>query len=151
MEYIRATEDMAEQIKEVLHTSIKVVYPRYYPQEVVEFFCSLHNIEHIKEGIASGNMGVLVVDSEIVGVGCADGNHITSVYVKPSAQSKGCGTFIMDHLEKRIAESHPTAVLDVSLPAALMYEHRGYKTIGHGIMDLDNDVGLVYETMEKEL
>ena len=151
MEYIRATEDMTEQIKGVLHSSIRTVYPRYYPQEVVEFFCSLHNIEHIKEGIASGNMGVLVLDGEIVGVGCADGSHITSVYVKPSAQGKGCGTFIMDHLEKHIAESHPTAVLDASLPAALMYEHRGYKTTGHGIMDLDNDVRLVYEVMEKEL
>lgn len=117
MEYIRATEDMAEQIKRVLHASIKTVYPRYYPQEVVDFFCSLHSIEHIKEGIASGNMGVLVIDGEIAGIGCADGNHITSVYVRPSDQGKGCGTFIMDRLEKRIAESHPTAVLDASHPS----------------------------------
>ena len=31
------------------------------------------------------------------------------------------------------------------------YEHRGYKTVGHGIYELENDVKLVYEIMEKKL
>lgn len=44
-----------------------------------------------------------------------------------------------------------TAVLDASLPAACLYEHRGYKTVGHGICELENDVRLVYEIMEKKL
>lgn len=30
-------------------------------------------------------------------------------------------------------------------------EHRGYKTVGHGILDLENGVKLVYEIMEKRL
>lgn len=29
-----------------------------------------------------------------------------------------------------------------SRPAALLYEHRGYRTTGHGIIDLENDVNL---------
>lgn len=41
-------------------------------------------------------------------------------------------------------------VLDASLPAACLYEHRGYKTVGHGIYELENDVKLVYEIMEKK-
>ena len=32
-----------------------------------------------------------------------------------------------------------------------LYEHRGYKTVGHGIYELENGVKLVYEIMEKRL
>mgnify|MGYP000198211541 CR=1 FL=1 len=60
MKYIEATSDMANGIYNVLHTAIKTVYPKYYPKEVVDFFCNHHSKEHILEGIASGNMGVLV-------------------------------------------------------------------------------------------
>lgn len=42
-------------------------------------------------------------------------------------------------------------VLDASLPAVFLYEHRDYKTVGHGIYELENDVKLVYEVMEKNL
>ena len=38
-----------------------------------------------------------------------------------------------------------------SLLAALFYEHRGYRTTGHGIIDLENDIKLVFEKMEKRL
>ena len=38
-----------------------------------------------------------------------------------------------------------------SLPAALLYEHRGYRATGQGIIDLENDVKLVFEKMEKRL
>lgn len=57
----------------------------------------------------------------------------------------------MYNLEKKIAKMYDTAILDASLPAACLYEHRGYKTVGHGIYELKNDVKLVYEIMEKKL
>ena len=60
MIYTMATSIMAEEIQNVLHTTIKMVYSKYYPKEVVDFFCKHHNREHILEGIASGNMGVLL-------------------------------------------------------------------------------------------
>ena len=138
MKYVKATCDMVNEIYNVLHTAIKTVYPKYYPKEVVDFFCKHHSKEHILEGIASGNMGVLAYNNVLVGTGCFDGSHITGVYVRPSYQNQGCGSYIK-------------AVLDASLPAARLYEHRGYKTVGHGIYDLENDVKLVYEIMEKEL
>lgn len=151
MKYISAISDMVDDIHRVLHTAIETVYPKYYPKEVVDFFCRHHSKEHIAEGIASGNMGVLVKDKKIVGTGCFDGNHITGVYVLPSYQKQGCGTFIMNCLESKISENYDTAVLDASLPAAQLYEHRGYKTVGHGIYELENDVKLVYEIMQKDL
>ena len=153
MEYIihlMATPDMANAIHNILHTSIRTVYPKYYPQEVAEFFCQLHSKAHILEGIASGNMGVLMDGDVGVGVGCFDGNHITGVYVLPSHQKQGCGSQIMDCLEAEISKKHDTVRLEASLPAACFYEHRGYQTLGHGMYELGNEVKLVYEIMGKQ-
>lgn len=151
MKYKTAALDMADAVHNVLHTAIRVVYPKYYPKEVVDFFCQHHSLDHIMEGIATGNMGVLVNDSRIVGTGCFDGNHITGVYVLPDYQRQGCGSKIMDALEAKIAQKYASAVLDASLPAVCLYERRGYQTVGHGIYQLENDVKLVYEIMEKVL
>ena len=151
MKYIKAASDMGNEIFKVLHTTIKTIYPQYYPKEVVDFFCRHHSKKHILEGIASGNMGVLVYDDEIVGTGCFDGNHIIGVYVLPAYHNQGCGSYIMNCLEKIIFQTYDMVILDASLPAACLYEHRGYKTVSHGIYELENDVKLVYEIMEKKL
>lgn len=149
--YITAVSDMADAIHNILHTTIQTVYPKYYPKEVVDFFCRHHSKAHILDGIATGNMGVLTVDNVIAGTGCFDGNHITGVYVLPDYQNRGFGSKILNCLEAEIGRKHNTAVLDASLPAVCLYEHRGYKTVGHGIYELENDVKLVYEIMEKNL
>lgn len=151
MKYITASSNMADAIYNVLHTTIKTIYPKYYPKEVVEFFCRHHSKEHILERIASGNMGVLMDGDMIVGTGCYDENHITGVYVLPCYQKRGYGSQIMDCLEAEIIKSYDAAILDASLSAVFLYEHRGYKTVGHGVYELENDVKLIYEVMEKKL
>lgn len=150
MEYIKATSDMVESIYNILHTTIKTIYPKYYPKEVVEFFCNHHSKEHILEGIASNNMRVLIDDNIIVGTGCFDNNHITGLYVLPQYQKRGYGSHIMDCLEAEISKKYDVTILDASLPAVSLYEHRGYKTVGHGFYELENNVRLVYEIMEKD-
>lgn len=151
MEYLTATVDMADAIYNVLHTTIRTVYPKYYPKEVTDFFCQHHSREHILAGIASGNMGVLIDGDVITSTGCYDNNHITGVYVLPDYQKQGYGSKIMDCLEAEISNKYGTVLLDASLSAVCLYEHRGYKTIGHGIYELENDVKLVYEIMEKKV
>ena len=94
----------------------------------------------------------MLIDKDlVVGTGCFDGNHITGVYVLPAYQNQGYGSHIMDFLETEIAKNHDTVILDASLAAVCLYEHRGYKTMGHGMYKLENDVKLVYEIMEKKL
>ena len=151
MEYRTATSDMAKDIYKVLHTTIKTIYPKYSPKEVVDFFCRHHSIEHILDGIASGNMGVLVYHNKIVGTGCFDQQHITGVYVMPANQKQGCGSQIIQCLEDQIAKTYDTVRLEASLSAVCLYERRGYKTTGHGIYELENDVKLVYEIMQKKI
>ena len=118
MEYITAGPEHIDRIHHVMQSTIRAVYPKYYPAEVVDFFCQLHSREHVQEGVESGNRDVLLDEGKIVGVGCADGNHITSVYVLPEFQGRGFGSYILDCLEARIARKHETAVLDASLVRA---------------------------------
>lgn len=124
---------------------------RFWEERLVDFFCRHHSKEHILEGIASGNMGVLADRGIIMDTGCYDGNHITGVYVLPDYQKRGCGSRIMDCLEAEISKKHAAVLLEASLSAVCLYEHRGYKTVGHGVFELKNDVRLVYEIMEKKL
>ncbi len=151
MEYVRATKDDANVIYELVQNTIKTVYPKYYPAEVVEFFCKHHNMENIVKDIEKDCVSVLKVDEQIVGTGSYDGNHITRVYVSQNHQRNGYGSFIMDCLEAEIAKEHTYAQLDASLPASHMYEQRGYNTLKHERIWVGDGVVLVYEVMVKEL
>ena len=66
-------------------------------------------------------------------------------------QKQGYGSYIMKCLETEIMKKYATAVLDASLPGVCIYEHKGYRTTGHEIIELENNVKLVYEIMEKSL
>ena len=151
MEYIKATEKNIDDVLNIVQTTVRSVYPKYYPKEVVDFFCELHNRENIAKDIRNKNVGILVVDNQIVGTGSHENNHITRVYVLPKFQGKGYGTFIMRCLEDKISANYPTALLDASLPACRLYEQRGYHTVKHEKWPVENGVVLVYEIMEKTL
>lgn len=151
MEYIRAKKEDAQQIYLLVQNTIKTVYPKYYPNEVVDFFCALHSRENILKDIEGGCVGILWNENQIVGTGSCKGNHITRVYVAPKFQNRGCGSYIMACLEKEISASHNTAVLDASLPACHLYEKLGYRTVSHQKHPVENGVILVYEIMEKQL
>ena len=96
-------------------------------------------------------MGILLADHVLVGTGSYQDNHITRVYVHPDVQGRGYGSSIMQKLEQEIALHYDSALLDASLPASGLYERRGYHTIKHEKWNLENDVVLVYEIMEKPL
>ena len=151
MEYIFAQKDDLKIVFDIVQKTIKSIYPKYYPQEVVKFFCELHNLENIEKDICGGSVGLLKDGDHFVGTGCYKENHITRVYVLPEFQGKGYGTYIMNCLEEEISEIHKKAYLDASLPASHLYEMRGYVTKEHRKWEVDNGTILVYEVMEKEL
>lgn len=150
-EYICATTKDLDSVFGIVQSSIKEIYPQYYPKEVVDFFSDLHSKESILKDIEDELVGILQVDGECVGTGCYKDNHITRVYIEPAYQKKGYGSYIMDCLEKNISLNYSSAVLDASLPASHLYSSRGYETIEHCKYPVENDVILVYEVMEKAL
>lgn len=151
MEYIKATCENADSVFAIVQNTVTAIYPKYYPQEVVDFFCEFHNMENVAKDIENGKVGILLENDQIVGTGSHDGNHITRVYVLPEFQGKGYGSFMMQCLEDEISVKYDTVLLDASLPASHLYERRGYHTIRHEKRVVENDVVLVYEVMEKTL
>lgn len=151
MKYIKANTSHTEKIYNLIQDTIKTIYPRYYPQEVVEFFCNHHNIDNIIADIKNGNTYIILDNGTIVGTGNCIDNHITRVFVSPNYQGNGFGSYIMTQLEKEISKKYSDAILDASLAASRLYEHRGYKTVSHEQIEVENSRILIYEIMKKEL
>ena len=150
MEYRKATPDEAQLVCDIVTGTKAKIYPHYYTQAVVDFFGRLHSIDIITKDIASGLINILLVDGVAVGTGSRVENHITRVYVLPEYEGRGYGSFIMDKLEAEIFESFDHCDLDASLPAAIFYEHRGYKTVEHRSHDLGSGEEMIYEIMRKD-
>lgn len=151
MKYIKADKQLNSEIYNLVQQTIKEIYPKYYPQEVVDFFCELHSLDSIRKDIENEKVYALFDNDALVGTGCFSDNHITRVYVLPAYQGRGYGTYIIKQLENDIKKKYDTVVLDASLPAVMLYERLGYKTINHNKYPLKNDIVLVYDMMEKRL
>ena len=150
MKYIKAATVDIDIIYNLVQETIRTIYPKYYPSEVVEFFCNLHCKENIGKDITEGRVGILIDADSIVGTGSYVENHITRVYVKPEYQGQGYGSYIIQYLEDEIAKNYMEAYLDASLPACSIYEHRGYETVRHDKLECWNGTILVYEIMKKK-
>ena len=151
MTYELATIDELQAVYDIVQHTIKTVYPKFYPVEVVDFFSNLHSMDAIRNDIENGYLSVLKIDGKIVATGCFVDNHITRVYVLPEHQKKGYGTYIVKNIEANITLDYDKAYLDASLPAARLYEKLGFKTTKHEQYPVENGVVLAYEIMEKEL
>ncbi len=151
MIYKLAKVEDLQAVYDIVQHTIKTIYPKYYPAEVVDFFCEHHSREAIAKDIEKGHVSVLKIDGNIVATGCFVDNHITRVYVLPEYQKKGYGTFIIKNMEALISEKYEKAYLDASLPAVALYDKLGFATIKHERYPVENGVILAYEVMEKEL
>ena len=148
MNFIKAKEIDLEKIVQVVQNTIKEIYPKYYPQEVTDFFLAHHNWDNIEADIKKGNVWILLKDNVMVGTGSYEENHITRIYVCPAFQGNGYGSFIMGEIETKIQIKHSKIKLDASLPACHIYEKRGYFTVEHKNIHLDGGAVLVYDVME---
>ncbi|MCM1496571.1 MAG: GNAT family N-acetyltransferase [Bacteroides sp.] len=149
MEIQKAKPENLKTIARMVQQTIQQVYPKYYPDGVVQFFSELHQEEHIIADIEKGCVWILQADSQIVATGTLVENHITRVFVLPEYQGKGYGSRLMEVLERQTAENNHKVCLDASLPAVAFYAGRGYRTISHGTVETNQSQVLIYEIMEK--
>lgn len=138
-----------DEVYELVQTTIQNCYSRYYSAGVVEFFCKHHSKDVVASDINAGKIYGVYVDDILVGTGTVFENHITRVFVKPSEQGRGYGSYIFDMFEKKIFGLFDSVVIDASLAAVKMYDKRGYKTVYHEEIDCENGSVLVYDIMEK--
>ena len=88
MEYRLAKQNELDAIYDLVQSTIKEIYPKYYLKEIVDMFCNFHNRENIFKDINDGNTYVLLENGIIIGTGTIRENHITRVYVHPSKQGR---------------------------------------------------------------
>lgn len=55
----KARLDQTDEINEIVSKTIKEIYPKYYSNEVVEFFLALHNRDTIHNDILEDNTYVI--------------------------------------------------------------------------------------------
>jgi len=151
MNIIKATESNFDTIKNIVHTTIRTIYPRYYPKEVVEFFLNHHSDDNIRKGIKTETVILIEVNGIIVGTGSAKENEIVRTFVLPQFQGLGYGSLIMTELENIIMKEHTEIVLDSSLPAYSLYIKRGFVPIRYERITTPNEDVLCFNVMRKAI
>ena len=148
---IRQAKDVDFHIvRDITLTTIGTVYPRYYPEGAVQFFCDHHSDERIIDDIESEKVFLFEAEGAIVGTVTISGNEINRLFVLPAYQHKGYGRMLMDFAEQAIPESFDRIVLDASLPAKSIYLKRGYRTTEYHVIETANGDYKCYDGMEKE-
>ena len=151
MEYRKAEQADFPAVLALIQETICGVYPRYYPQGCVDYFLDWHSPARVSVAIEAGQVNVLLDGEKLVGTGSREDNHITRVFVLPEYQGRGYGRYILDRLEEAVAKNYDTVQLDASLPAARLYERRGYHTVEHQSEETASGCVLVWDVMEKRL
>ena len=146
-----ANEFDFESVKRITQTTIKTVYPKYYPSGAVQFFCDHHSDEKILEDIKANRVYLIENEENEVGTVTICGNEINRLFVLTKYQHMGYGRALMDFAEKMISKETDTVVLDASLPAKKIYLLRGYKATDYNMIKTDNGDYLCFDVMERHI
>ena len=147
MDIIAATPQDFETVRHITQTTIREIYPAYYPAGAVEFFCRHHSDESIRADIESRKVYLLCDDGTAVGTITIRRDEICRLFVLPQYQHRGYGSKLLDFAERLIIWRYGAVRLDASLPAREMYRKRGYiETEFHKIRTENGDY-LCYDVM----
>lgn len=149
MEIRKAEISDLEFVNNITKTTIKAIYPKYYPNGAVDFFLSHHSIENIRSDIETENVYLLSFENNTIGTITVKENHINRLFILPEFQKKGGGRILMNFAEKLISEQYKEIVTDTSLPAKGMYLKRGYIETNYNTLLTKNGDYLCYDEMKK--
>ncbi len=147
---ITAEEEHIETVRHITHTTIKKIYPLYYPKGVVEFFLECHNISNIRSSIARHQVYLLEQDGVFSGTGSILSNEVYRLYVLPEYQGKGIGNMLMNYLERKLFMDFSVITIEASLPAYDFYYRRGYRPTEYCKYLTDSGDILCYHVMKLE-
>ncbi|TCL03165.1 GNAT family N-acetyltransferase [Sodalis ligni] len=149
MFYMAEIKDV-DTIAEIVRETITSVYPKYYPDGVVEFFLNYHSADSIRDAVDAGGVYILTVQGKAVATGSIKDNEICRLFVLPLFQGKGLGSYMMDKLETLVFGYSKEIRLDASLPACGMYLKRGYKPVSFESVLTTYDHRLCYLILKKQ-
>jgi GNAT superfamily N-acetyltransferase len=140
-----------ETVRNIVDITIRKIYPRYYPDDVVEYFLAHHSDDRIRADIDSGAVYLAEEGEDAVGTGSVHDDEICRMFVLPSQQGKGYGSALLRTLEARVAKEFKSSRLDSSLPAYSMYLKNGYFPVAWRKIETGEGRVLCYNAMEKVL
>ena len=150
MEIVLASLEDFEVVRNITQTTIRTVYPMYYPAGAVDFFSKHHSDEHILSDIAAGNVYLLKDAGIYTGTVTIAGDSINRLFVLPEYQHKGYGKAMLDFAEKEILKTFDYVQMSASLPAKKIYKKRGYKETEYNEIRTENGDFLCYDLMRLE-
>ena len=151
MELIQAEKQHAPEVAAIVERTIREIYPKYYPQEVVDYFLGLHDEDRILQDIEKGEVYLLRDEDHFVATGTMERRHLTRIFVLPDRQRKGYGAAVMEFLEQEAGKIYKDVFVESSLPGCIFYEKRDYRTVRHYSIPVENGKVLVYGLMQKKL
>ena len=141
-----------EQLKSIVHTTIKESYANAYPQEAIEYFLEHHSKENMERDIPKGSTFMIELEGKIIGSGSIVGDEIKRVFVLPRYQGKGFGKKIMARIEgTALSNGIKKVKLCASLPSKDFYLALGYRVVRFTHLPVSNRKKLEYYEMEKNL
>ncbi len=144
--------DDLDAVRNVILSTIDACYPAVYPPRAIEFFKQYHSDANILDRAQRGYTIVAESGGQVMATGSLLADHISAVFVLPSAQRQGLGRRIMEHLEQTArAAGFETITLDVSLPSRPFYERLGYGLSHAAHHDVGEGQRLDYWTATKRL
>lgn len=150
MEIILASEGDFDAVRNITQTTIRQVYPMFYPAGAVDLFSKYHSDEHIREDISEGKVYILNDGGSSVGTVTVSEDSIHRLFVLPESQHKGYGKALLDFAEEKVLESYDHVQLDASFPAKRIYKMRGYKETEYNMIKAENGDYLCYDVMRLE-
>lgn len=150
MEIVPAKPADLGAVRDIVQTTIKAIYPHYYPKGAVDFFLAHHSDGHIFADIEAGQVYLAVSGGRAVGTVTVSGDSINRLFVLPDEQGRGFGGELLRFAESEVAKSYGTARLDSSLPAKLIYLKKGYMVIDSREVEAGGDF-LCYDIMIKRV
>ena len=147
MEIRKADTADADVIYSLVQDTINHAYGKYYNADELQFFIDWHSKDAVINDINKGEVYVLTDGAVVLATCTADGSHITRLFVDKAHMRRGCGSFILQFIEKQLLDEYGYCLLDTSIPAKEFYLKRGYGVIDK--QEVEIKVFMQYEVMKK--
>lgn len=149
MEIRKAYTADADVIYSLVQDTINHAYGKYYNADELQFFIDWHSKDAVINDINKGEVYVLTDGAVVLATCTVDGSYITRLFVDKAHMRRGCGSFILQYIEKQLLDEYGFCLLDTSIPAKEFYLKRGYCVTDKQEVEIKDGVFMQYEVMKK--
>ena len=125
-EIYRAERRDAEDVCRIVRSTILQVYPRHYPQAVVDEFIKSNDPQTILADIDRGCVYYIRCGVSAVGTVTVRSDLISRLYVLPLYQGRGFGEALLEFAESRVVQLYKKAWLEAVPSSESFYLRHGY-------------------------